>query len=166
MSDWQKTVPTPDSDALEFGFIVPGHGIKGRKEWLYRDEDFQDMIEVHNGSSITLWCYNCKKSDARSKFSTPSNSTSKQESRLRSRSPHRTKCSKSKDRSTSTAKTSGRGQYESQMKKMEAVDEIYKRLGEKFRGKYTPEQLRAWAHMIDLKKHSSYDEPPNKPLCW
>ena len=52
------------------------------------------------------------------------------------------------------------------MKKMEAVDGINKYLEEKFRGKYMPEQLRAWAHMIDLKKYSSYDEPPNKPLCW
>ena len=105
-------VPTPDNDTLEFGFIVPGHGLRGRKEWLYSDEDVEDMIKVHNGSSVTLWCYNCKKSDTRSKFSTASNSASKQESRSRSRSPHSTKCSKSKDGSSSTpttAKTSGGG---------------------------------------------------------
>ena len=29
-------------------------------------------------------------------------------------------------------------------------------------GQYTDEQLRSWAHLIQMKKHSSYDTPPNK----
>ena len=147
-------VPKPDADTLEFGFITPGHGLKGRKEWLYSNEDVKEMIKTHKGCSVILWCYNCKKSVA------PTASSNKQGNRSRSRSPH---CSKSKDKSSSSksapAKTS---RYESQMQKISAIDDIYKRLDEKQRGKYTPEQLRAWAHMIDLKKHSSYDEPPNK----
>ena len=54
--------------------------------------------------------------------------------------------------------------YESQMQKISAIDDVYKCLDEKQRDNYTSEQLDAWAHMIDLKKHSSYDEPPNKPF--
>lgn len=29
--------------------------------------------------------------------------------------------------------------------------------------KYTLEQLRMWAHLIHMVKHSSIDEPPDKP---
>ena len=31
-------------------------------------------------------------------------------------------------------------------------------------GKYTDHQLRSWAHLIQMKKHGSYDEPPDKPF--
>ena len=31
-------------------------------------------------------------------------------------------------------------------------------------GNYTQEQPCAWAHMNDMKKHSSYDIPPQKPF--
>lgn len=30
-------------------------------------------------------------------------------------------------------------------------------------GRYSTEQLNAWAHMIELKKHDSYDSPPDLP---
>ena len=29
---------------------------------------------------------------------------------------------------------------------------------------YTDEQLRSWAHLIQMKKHSSFEEAPNKPF--
>ena len=29
---------------------------------------------------------------------------------------------------------------------------------------YTTEQIRAWAHMLQMKKHDSYEEPPKKPF--
>lgn len=45
------------------------------------------------------------------------------------------------------------------------VDEIVSTLSDKHPGStFTVEQFRAWAHMIHLKKHSSYDEPPEKPF--
>ena len=159
-------VSKPTADTFEFGFIDPGHGLNGKKEWLYSDEDIKDMIRAHKGRSVTLWCYNCKKPVTRSRSPTPSRS--KQGDGSRSRSPHRSNSSgKSKGGSSSSKSATGgtkASRYESQMQKIAAVDEIYRRLEEKYRGKYTPEQLRAWAHMIDLKKHSSYDEPPNKPF--
>ena len=30
--------------------------------------------------------------------------------------------------------------------------------------KYTPEQLNAWAHMIHMTKHESYEYLPNMPF--
>ena len=29
-------------------------------------------------------------------------------------------------------------------------------------GKFSPEQILVWANMLQMKKHTSYDEPPNK----
>ena len=29
---------------------------------------------------------------------------------------------------------------------------------------YTAEQIRAWAHMLQMKKHDSYEEAPKKPF--
>ena len=46
---------------------------------------------------------------------------------------------------------------------MNEVKEIVEKLSGNH-DSFTPEQLRAWAHMIHLKKHSSYDTPPNKPF--
>ena len=38
------------------------------------------------------------------------------------------------------------------------------KLREKFGNKYTPEQYHAWAQLIQLGKHSSYDEAPDYPF--
>ena len=29
---------------------------------------------------------------------------------------------------------------------------------------YSVEQIRVWAHMIQMKQHTSYDDPPDKPF--
>lgn len=47
---------------------------------------------------------------------------------------------------------------------MSEVDVISEKLQAQHDGKYTQEQLRAWAHMLQMKKHQSYDMPPNKPF--
>ena len=47
---------------------------------------------------------------------------------------------------------------------MEGLEEIYEELQEAHMDDYTPEQLRAWAHLIQMNKHDSYEEPPNKPF--
>ena len=54
--------------------------------------------------------------------------------------------------------------YTSHMKSMAEVKEILEKLVQKHQENYTPEQLHAWAHMIQLKKHSSYDSAPKKPF--
>ena len=44
------------------GFIEPGHGGKGRKVWLFDDNDVQRMYEAHiHKKQILLWCYTSHK---------------------------------------------------------------------------------------------------------
>ena len=45
---------------------------------------------------------------------------------------------------------------------MSEVQEIVHGLENKHDDSYTPEQLRAWGHMIQPKKHDSYEVPPSK----
>ena len=47
---------------------------------------------------------------------------------------------------------------------MAEIATIEDELQEKHSGKYTDQQLRSRAHLIQMKKHSSYDEPPDKPF--
>ena len=47
---------------------------------------------------------------------------------------------------------------------MALVDDIYEELQAKHKSKYSPEQLRTWAHLLQMGKHGSYEEPPDKPF--
>ena len=49
-------------------------------------------------------------------------------------------------------------------KKMASVDGIYDELQAKHNGKSSPEQLRVQSHSLEMGKHGSYDEPPDKPF--
>ena len=57
-----------------------------------------------------------------------------------------------------------RSSHDDYTKKMTEVEDIELKLREKHDGNYTEEQLRAWAHLIQMKKHSSMDVPPDKPF--
>ena len=40
------------------GFIEPGHGAKGKQQWIVDDDDFCDMYKTYKGKKdITLWVY-------------------------------------------------------------------------------------------------------------
>ncbi len=55
--------------------------------------------------------------------------------------------------------------YQNHLSKVAEVDSIVDELEKNnTSGQFSPEQLRAWAHMIQLNKHVSYDEPPDKPF--
>uniref|UniRef100_A0A1X7UNK9 SHOCT domain-containing protein n=1 Tax=Amphimedon queenslandica TaxID=400682 RepID=A0A1X7UNK9_AMPQE len=47
---------------------------------------------------------------------------------------------------------------------MSEVQTIVDELEKKHASSYTPEQLRVWGHMIQLKKHDSFEVPPSKPF--
>lgn len=47
---------------------------------------------------------------------------------------------------------------------MSDVEVIVDELKGKHAEKYSPEQLQAWAHMIQMKRHESYKLPPDKPI--
>ena len=44
------------------------------------------------------------------------------------------------------------------------MEAIVNELSERHGNTYTVEQTRAWAHMLQMKKHDSYEEPPQKPF--
>ena len=43
---------------VEMGYVEPGHGMRGKKVWLFTDEEVNNMYEKHQGKpGICLWCY-------------------------------------------------------------------------------------------------------------
>ena len=119
---------------IQFGYIVPGHGRKGKQLSLTEVQDLSQMYEKYKKrKQVVLWLKNVSKK--RSKSPPEGGPPSKQ----------------------------SRSRYDGHLKKMNEVEEIVEKLSGKH-DSFTPEQLRAWAHMIHLKKHTSYDIPPNKPF--
>ena len=127
----------PDLMNVEMGYMESGHGLKGRKIWLYSDGDVKIMYDYYEKStSILLWCYT----------------------------EAGTQTAKKKKGSVSTSKSSKSGtKYGQHLEDRTAVDDIYKELQEKHTS-YSPRRLRAWANMVNMKSWASLDEPPNKPF--
>ena len=42
---------------------------------------------------------------------------------------------------------------------MEEADEILEKRKQKHTGTFSEEKMRTWAHLIQMKKHASYDNP-------
>ena len=68
----------------------------------------------------------------------------------------------SPDDSEESSSVPKRSKYDKQVDKLREVDEIEDKIRSKNDGKYTEEQIRMWAHLIHMKKHTSYEEPPKK----
>lgn len=115
-----------------FGYIEPGHGNRGKQQWLSSNDDLKDMYTVHQGKpDILLWAQRCDAT--RKRAHTPDEETAK------------------------------RTRYDKYLDKMTEVEMIEEELkGKHTDDQYTDEQIRSWAHLIQMKKHSSYDCPPNK----
>ena len=46
------------TEALEMGYIEPGHGAQGKQRWILNDGDLEDMYEAYSGrKEIMLWVY-------------------------------------------------------------------------------------------------------------
>ena len=125
-----------------FGYIEPGHGAKGKQRWLACSEDLDDLYRVYHGKKeILLWC-----------------NAHDQAPKKRTRSPGM----EEEDEGQKRAKSS---RYDRFTDKMTEVEEIEAELREKHsNGTYSEYQLRSWAHLIQMKKHCSYDKPPDKPF--
>ena len=142
LSECYPTFISCDAVDIEVGYITPGHGARGKQRWICDDIDLTDMYKEYKGKKeIVVWFYSSNNSEGE---------TSK--GKKRTHSPGETESIKQpKFRSTA------------QIEKMEEVDEILKKLKEKHSGSYTEEKLRAWAHLIQMDKHGSYDLPPDMP---
>ena len=128
-----------DGAEYQYGYICPGHGLKGKQRPLVTDEDVDVMYCDCKGKNITLWmkcCWQHQRKRALSPSHTSSNALPK------------SKCSN----------------YDLHLQKMSEVEVIMDKLKEIHEDVYSPEQVRAWAHMIQMNRHQSYDIPPDKPF--
>ena len=66
------------------------------------------------------------------------------------------------DSSTGSGRKASRSSYDTQVQRMGEIDEICDKLVKKHGEKYTKEQTRTWAVLIQMGKHESYEEPPDK----
>ena len=134
------------------GYIEAGHGTRGKQRWLTTDEDLMDMYSHYSSrGEILLWTY----SPQNTATSSASVTTSKKR-------PHSEEGRPSPECSATKAPRTTK--FELHQKKMDELEVIYETLQDNHRELYTAEQLRAWAHLIQMKKHDSYEEPPNKPF--
>ena len=121
----------------QLGYIEPGHGAKGKQRWLSVYEDLKDMYLLHQKKQ--LW------------YGEKQESSSKLANNKRQHSPEPQSSQK-------------RSRYSNHTDVMLKVDEIEDELLEMHDGEYSREQIRAWAHLIQMGKHRSYDCAPNKPF--
>jgi hypothetical protein len=63
-----------------------------------------------------------------------------------------------------TPSKKNQSKYSGQMQRMDELEEIVEQLSRKHEKNFTPEQIRAWGHMIQMRKHESYENPPDKPF--
>lgn len=134
LSSFPEDICKPKLEKLEFGYFEPGHGLKGKKEWILDGDDIKKMMERHGGKKtkeITLWCYSGSEGESRP-------------SRSRSRSP------------ISRAPKARSSRYDAQISKMSRVDEIYKKLCSIHENKFTPEQKTAWAQKWEGRIHTMF----------
>ena len=123
----------------QLGFIEPGHGLKGKTQWLRDDNDLSSMYAMHTGKrsrDILLWCL---KDD---------NQPGKKHAATADPKEQRPKDKKAKDLS----------HYKASISEVEeTIDQLKKIHG----SLYTVEQMNCWAHMYQTKKHGSHENPPD-----
>lgn len=126
----------------QVGYIRPGHGMKGKQLELVSDDDLEDMYMCFKKRDVLLWCYSEKAgTDQPSTSGTQRKHPITIDDSDEPPKPKRNACSK----------------------KLSEVEDIVKKLQEKHDSAFSTEKLNAWAHMIHVGKHSSYDSPPDLP---
>ena len=122
-----------------FGYITPGHGMKGKQEKITTDVELSEMYKVHKKKKRVMLWLKCKP---------------KIVARKRAEHPESDVPSSKRQNPAHT----------SLIDVMSAVGSIVDSLKQKHGQRYTPVQLNCWAHMIHTHKHDSLDVPPNKPF--
>ena len=133
----------PDEEKIQFGYWKPGHGTRGKQEWIVSVEDLEDMYTSYgNKKEVLLWAYNvCRDVQKKKRPSSPT--------------------TLSQDEAPSSSKKATR--RDSHAQKLVEVEDIADELTKKHGAKFTQEQKNVWAH-LKMKKHQSLDELPDKPF--
>ena len=51
-------VKLPESADIQVGYIIPGHGLRGKQEWLCNNSDLKYVYACYEGKKeILLWCF-------------------------------------------------------------------------------------------------------------
>lgn len=126
---------------LTFGYITPGHGFKGRQQWINEDRDLDEMYEIFGTrKEILIWC-------------------------LLPRGKSENKGGKrGKSDCDNAAKRHKETQKEARQEDKHDVSDVIKQLQKNHGNKFSIEQFNAWAQLIRLGKHVSLDNPPNYPF--
>ena len=136
----QQEIEKTKDDLL--GYIEPGHGQKGKMRELKAEEDLSEMYILHKRKrDILLWCYG-DISDQSGTCSTSSTNVQRKRSTVSDIPPPSSK-------------------RQAIAKNISEVEEIIKTLREKHGDAYSVEKLNCWAHMLNVGRHSYYDEPPD-----
>ena len=144
-------------DNFKFGFMIPGHGVKGKQQSIDIDEDVAHMYEQYQGrKEIVLWVKIQSKKQNQHVEATG-------RKRLGDGTDGKSPLPKQVKRSDDPAQKCGPN-YGKHLQKMSELDSIIEELNSKHQGsgKYTPEQIRVWAHMLQMHKHESFIDPPAK----
>ena len=124
---------------IQLGYYEPGHGAKGKKRYITDNDDIEEMKKVYEKKKeVLLWCYDPF-------IVQPANTKKRQRTDETDKEPN----VKSRSRFVNVLE-----------KKMTKVKEVFESLQKKHGSSYKPEQLRAWANMIQMEKHASLEEPP------
>ena len=152
IDDLKDTLSTVNvaSTIDQVGFIEPGHGAKGRQQWLTDSEDLKDMYSLHQYRNVKFYfgAIVSKKQAVVGPLVKAVVSPS-----VKSVSSHQSQNLLAK-----------KNRYDNHAEKMIEVESIEEELENKHNGTYSREQLRAWAHLIQMGKHDSLDLAPNKPF--
>ena len=127
------------SKEFTIGYFTPGHSFKGKQVPITSDDDLLKMYSEHRTRrGINLWVKLQGTTQAK---------------RPRSQSGDAVDNGPAPKRSDST------------LQRTTDLEEILDQLKSKHQGShYTPEQLHCWANLIQMKKHDSFDAPPDKPF--
>ena len=125
----------------EFGFVEPGHGLKGKQKWIHDNVDLEEMYSCYaKKNDFLLWCYTIVGGD-----------TSPRHIGQKRASSGDTKSTAPRTKSTC-------------LRKISEVEEIIKDLQERHGTGFSIEQFSMWAHIIHIGKHSSRETPPDQPF--
>ena len=133
-----------DKETFLLGYFEPGHSFKGKQLLLTNDDELKNMyLEHRRRKSIYLWIK-----------PSPQNKTNQGK---------RPRDSTAAEEVVPPMKRSS-SRYESQLQKMDEIEEILEKLRSKHEEKYSPEQFHCWANLIRMRRHESFEAPPNKPF--
>ena len=131
----QKFEELSTCNDIVFGYIEPGHGLKGRQHWITTTDDLKDMYKAYEGrKEVIIWCHPSISDKHKQKIDDESIPSK------------RAKCAEKNEEA------------------MDEVKDIVLQLQQKHGSHYTAEQYNAWAQLINMKKHGSHDSPPDYPF--